>query len=353
MKTRRISLNSFSWLVLFGLSTGPARPGDAPEVTINPAAEIRFRTVAGKFYQLQSRETDSNGWTDAGGPIVGDGREFVRLVPLNPDRRPEFRLKPLTDQWVRVWGDEFDGARLDPSKWSREENGYGGGNGERQFYGTDPKYSTVKDGKLHLAVYREPHTTSDGKTQPYSSGRIRSLHRGEWLYGRFEVRAIVPGGEGIWPAVWMLPTDSKYGAWAAGGEIDILESRGSQVDETVGTIHFGGAWPRNTHLGKTWKLPGKNAAEDYHVYAIEWEKDEIRWYVDDDCYQTITKDRWHSESAPESETAPFDQPFHLILNLAVGGNFFAETGQNSDRIPDEAFPQVFRVDYVRVYQWAP
>ena len=115
----------------------------------------------------------------------------------------------------------------------------------------------------------------------------------------------------------MLPSTTTYGTWAAGGEIDILESRGSQVDETVGTIHFGGTWPRNTHKGVTWKLPGKNAAEAFHTYAIEWEKDEIRWFVDETCYQTITKDQWHSEAAPESDTAPFDLPFHLILNLAV------------------------------------
>jgi beta-glucanase (GH16 family) len=150
----------------------------------------------------------------------------------------------------------------------------------------------------------------------------------------------------------MLPSDSKYGTWAACGEIDILESRGNQVDETVGTIHFGGTWPRNTHLGTTWKFPEKNAAEAFHVYAIEWQRDEIRWYVDDHCYQTITKDKWHSEAAPDSETAPFDQRFHLILNLAVDGGFFEGTDQKSSRLADEAFPQVFEIDYVRVYQWA-
>lgn len=328
--------------------------GESPEVTVSPAAEIRFQTEVGRFYQVQSRnpESASEAWRDLGDPVKGDGKEYLNLVPFVEESEPEFRIKPLTSQWVRVWSDEFDGDELDGSKWSREENGYGGGNGERQFYSTDPKYSMVKDGKLHLAVYREPHTTVDGKTQPYQSARIRSLHRGDWLYGRFEVYAKVPGGEGIWPAAWMLPSDPQYGTWAASGEIDILESRGSQVDETVGTIHFGGAWPNNTHLGKTWKLAGKNAAEAFHVYAIEWEKDEIRWFVDDTCYQTITKDQWHSGAAPDSETAPFDQPFHLILNLAVDGNFFAETEQNSNNLPDAVFPQVFEIDYVRVFQWA-
>lgn len=326
--------------------------GDAPKVSVSPAFEVRFPTEAGKFYQLEAQLPDSDEWYEICEPIAGDGNEFVRLIAAGSQANPNIRLKILTDQWVEVWADEFPGTTLDPAKWAREENGYGGGNSERQFYSTNPKYSSVKDGNLRLAVYRDPHTTSDGKTQPYSSARIRSLHRGEWLYGRVEVHAKVPGGEGIWPAAWMLPTDTKYGTWAACGEIDILESRGNQADETVGTIHFGGAWPRNTHKGTTWKLPGKNAAEDFHTYAIEWEKDEIRWYVDDTCYQTITKDQWHSEAAPDSDTAPFDQPFHLILNLAVDGNFFANTGQKSDNVPDSAFPQVFLVDYVRVYQWA-
>jgi beta-glucanase (GH16 family) len=150
----------------------------------------------------------------------------------------------------------------------------------------------------------------------------------------------------------MLPTDSRYGTWAAGGEIDILESRGSQVDEATGALHFGGAWPRNTHLSHRYKLPGKNAAEEFHLYRLEWTPDEIRWYVDDKLCQTRRKDEWFSENARDNERAPFDQPFHLIVNVAVDGMFFAGTSQKADLLPPDAFPQVMWIDYIRVDQWA-
>jgi beta-glucanase (GH16 family) len=318
-----------------------------PPITVDPAQQIGFKAEKDSFYQIE-KSAAGDQWKPWGDPIKGTGERVTRFAASNA----KFRVKELTNQWALVWRDEFDGKKLDTTKWAREENGYGGGNNERQFYSTNPKYCYVKDGLLHQAIYRDPHTTTDGKKQPYSSARIRTLHRGEWQYGKFEVRAKVPGGEGIWPAIWMLPTQSKYGTWAASGEIDILESRGTQIDQTIGTIHFGGQWPRNKYKGKTRKLPGKNAAEAFHVYAIEWEKDEIRWYVDGKKYSTITKDQWFSEANPKSDTAPFDQPFHLIINLAVDGGFFNGTKQKSVNVPDKAFPQILQVDYVRVYQWA-
>lgn len=336
---------------LLGLTAAGAIRAADPEVTILPAQEIRFPTEAGKYYQLESSPADSDQWQAEGLPVLGTGE--VHFVQRRAQENlTHFRVRQLTHQWVPVWADEFEGDRLDPAKWSREENGYGGGNNERQFYSTDPKYAYVKDGMLHIAAYRDPHTTVDGKTQPYSSGRIRTLERGDWQYGRFEIRAKVPGGEGIWPAVWMLPSTDRYGTWAASGEIDILESRGSNVHEALGTLHFGGKWPNNRFKGETYRFPKANAAEDFHVYALEWEADEIRWFVDGELYQTRKKEEWDSESAPDNPRAPFDQPFHLIINLAVDGGFFAGTDQKSDRLPDSEFPQVFLLDYVRVFQWA-
>lgn len=215
-----------------------------------------------------------------------------------------------------------------------------------------PKYAFVEDGKLHIAVYRDPVTTVDGKTQPYSSARLRTLQRGDWKYNRFEVRAKVPGAEGIWPAIWMLPSDGVYGTWAASGEIDILESKGTETDRTYGTIHYGGTWPNNQYTGTTYFPPEGDFADGFHTYAIEWWPDRIEWYVDGVKYQTIAKDQWFSQAAPDSDTAPFDQEFHLIINVAVNGGFFNGTGQNANHLPDDAFPQVLEVDYARVYQWA-
>jgi beta-glucanase (GH16 family) len=150
----------------------------------------------------------------------------------------------------------------------------------------------------------------------------------------------------------MLPSDNRYGTWAASGEIDILESRGSAVHETLGTLHFGGKWPDNRHVGSAYAFPETNAAEEFHLYAIEWEANEIRWFLDGELWQTRKKEEWDSEAAPKNPHAPFDQPFHLIINVAVDGGFFANTDQKSDRLPGKAFPQELLVDYVRVYQWA-
>jgi len=284
-----------------------------------PAAILTFPTKAGEFYQVETQTGET--WKAVGQPLKGTGAKVSQTVPMAADG--EFRLTPLKQQWVSVWSDEFSGTEIDRSKWSNEVNGYGGGNNEQQYYSDSPKYSFVKDGNLNMSVYRDTHTTSDGKTQPYSSSRLRSIYRGEWTYGRIEIRAKLPSGQGIWPALWMLPTNSPYGGWAAGGEIDIVESRGSEVDKTIGTLHFGDNWPKNAYKGSETKFTGKNAAEDFHTYMVEWKKDEISWYLDGKKWQTIEKKDWFSASAKKSATAPFDSPFHLIFNVAVGGHFLA------------------------------
>ncbi len=314
-------------------------------VTTRSAVEVSYVAEAGRFHQLQRRDGDR--WVDVGFAVKGTGETVRGFHPAG-----EYRVTNPSGEWVLVWGDEFDGWTLDTSKWSREENNYGGGNNERQFYSTDTKYSYVRDGRLHIAVHRDSHTSTDGKTSPYTSARLRTLHRGEWTFGRFEVRAKVPGGQGIWPAVWMLPTESPHGGWAASGEIDILESRGSNVAETTGAIHFGGAWPRNRYLAGAYQFPEKNGAEAFHVYAVEWSADAISWSVDGKTYMTRKKEEWFSEVAKDDPSAPFNTPFHLILNVAVDGRFFEKTDQKADLLAPDAFPQVFEIDYVRVHQWA-
>ncbi len=316
-----------------------------PELTVAPAVDVRYSTEVGKYYQLQVREEAA--WKDVGLATRGTGKTIAALHPSG-----EYRVVSPSKQWVMVWADEFNGEDLDYTKWAKEENNYGGGNYERQAYRTDPKYCFVRDGFLNLAVYRDAHTTCDGKTQPYSSARIRTLKRGDWKYGRFEVRAKMPGGQGIWPAVWMLPTESPYGGWAAGGEIDILESRGNAVHETTGALHFGGPWPRNTYLSHSYTFPGQDAAEAFHLYALEWSADEIKWYIDGKLCRTRKKSEWFSEAAKENPSAPFDQPFHMIINVAVDGRFFQKTDQRADKLSPDAFPQTLLIDYVRVYKWA-
>lgn len=316
-----------------------------PPLRSSPALQLSFNTEAGKLHQLQVK--DGRAWKNVGVALEGTGKPWSSLQP-----KGEYRLTTPTKQWTLIWADEFDGVALDYTKWEKEVNNYGGGNFERQAYRDDPKYSFVKDGKLHIAVYRDAHATPDGKAQPYSSARLRTMKRGDWKYGRFEIRAKLPSGQGIWPAIWMMPTESPYGGWAAGGEIDIVESRGNKVGESVSALHFGGQWPDNVHLDQTYKFPAKNAAEAFHSYALEWNKDEISWFIDGVKWKTRKKSEWWSAAAKDNPSAPYDQPFHLILNLAVDGRFFENEDQKADRIPAAQFPQVMQVDYVRVYQWA-
>ena len=322
-------------------------------VAVSPSTLLTIKTQQGIYYQLEQKKVSTANWEAVGAPILGTGKDIERHLKEAPDQGDvAYRLRKLTKEWVMVWHDEFNGQKLDAAKWAHEENGYGGGNNERQFYSTDKKYCHTKDGKLNISVYRDPYTTVDGKTQPYSSARIRTLHRAQWKYGRFEIRAKMPNGQGIWPAIWLLPSKSPYGGWASSGEIDIIESRGSEVDKTTGALHFGGEWPKNTYLAGAYSFPEKNAAQDFHLYTLEWNKDQISWAVNGITYQTIKKEQWYSEKAPKNPSAPFDQAFHLIINVAVDGRFFNATKQNSTLLPDSAFPQTLEVDYIRVYQWA-
>ena len=246
--------------------------------------------------------------------------------------------------WTLVWADEFDGTEIDRSKWEFEVNAWGGGNEELQYYTDRPANAFVADGCLHLAALEEVFTGPEG-TRGYTSARLRTKHRGDWLYGRIEVRARLPIGQGLWPAIWMMPTDDIYGTWAASGEIDIMELVGHRPAEVLGTLHYGARWPKNMHTGETYAPPqmaaaGTTFADAFHDFAIEWARGEIRWYVDG--MHTQTQRTWCTENAPFP--APFDQRFHLILNVAVGGKLPGNPDATS------VFPQVMSVEHVRVYQ---
>lgn len=240
--------------------------------------------------------------------------------------------------WKLVWSDEFAGNSVDPSKWEFEVNAWGGGNNELQYYTDRSENARVEGGVLRIIARRETFTGPEG-TRQYTSARLRTKNRGDWTYGRFEIRARLPKTQGLWPAIWMLPTDNVYGGWAGSGEIDIMELVGHKPAEVFGTLHHGGPSPRNRHTGKAFVLPKGDFSEDFHVFALEWEPGVFRWYVDGVHYQTQTE--WKTEGAPYP--APFDRRFHLLLNVAVGGNL--------PRNPDESsvFPQEMTVDYVRVY----
>lgn len=245
------------------------------------------------------------------------------------------------NDWALVWQDEFNGSQIDTAKWEHEVNASGGGNNELQYYTARGENSYVSNGTLKIVARRETYTGPEG-TRNYTSARLRTLNKGDWRNGRFEIRAKMPAGQGLWPAIWMLPTDWVYGGWAASGEIDIMEAVNLQAaggNQVHGTLHYGGEWPDNVHSGQG-MTPATSVVNHFHTYTVEWEPGEIRWYVDGQHYQTQTE--WWSSAAPYP--APFNQRFHMILNVAVGGNWPGNPDGSS------VFPQTMEVDYVRVYQ---
>ena len=245
---------------------------------------------------------------------------------------------PVRAQWELVWEDDFDGTDLDLSRWTFERGDgcpdlCGWGNGELEYYRAEN--ATVADGLLTISAREESIMGRD-----YTSSRLRTLEKGDWKYGRFEMRARMPQGRGLWPAFWMLPTDGVYGGWAASGEIDILEHWGHEPSKIHGTLHYGGEYPSNRYSSRTFALAEGVFADGFHVFAVEWEPEEIRWYADGENYHTLRA--WSSSASPFP--APFDQRFHILLNVAVGG------GPPGPPNEDTVFPQALVIDYVRVYQ---
>jgi beta-glucanase (GH16 family) len=241
----------------------------------------------------------------------------------------------IAQDYQLVWADEFDGTALDLSKWECQiGNGSGGwGNNEKEYYRAEN--AVVKDGYLTITAKKESYNNFN-----YTSARIRTKDKGDWKYGKLEIRAKMPVGKGMWPAIWMMPTDNVYGGWAASGEIDIMEYLGHEANKVHGTLHYGASWPNNKSSGKTYTLANGGFNDDFHTFTLIWEEGKIQWLVDGVLYQTQTS--WNTTGHPFP--APFDQRFHMILNLAVGGNWPGDPDATT------VFPQEFVVDYVRVYQ---
>jgi beta-glucanase (GH16 family) len=290
-------------------------------------------------------------------------------LPIGAGSRPA----DVHSGWTMLWNDEFDmpGAP-DPEYWSHEVNCWGGGNNERQCYTDSLDNSYVDEaGLLHIVAKEEyfsgPSLQDDDTGYPgpfvfrnYTSARLRTRNKVDWKYGRVEVRTQVPGGRGMWPAVWMLPTEWKYGGWPSSGEIDVFEAvnlaRGNfrgWGDVVYGTLHYGLPSPQWENHGRFYHT-GVNPADDFHVYALEWDEDQFRWYVDGVHYQTQTYHGWYNYVWGGQDTgfmvandrAPFDQFFHLLMNVAVGGDWPGQPDTNWDA------DREMLVDYVRVYQCA-
>ena len=259
--------------------------------------------------------------------------------------------RPVSKSWELVWSDEFDGDELDTSSWSHNVWKPRKVNDEDQAYTARPENVRVEDGMLVIEAHKEDY---DGAS--YTSGRIHTSGKRDFLYGRFEARAKLPGGQGTWPAIWMLPSDpftyattcegiedwqghDDCDAWPNSGEIDIMEHVGYQEDHIHGTVHT------RAYYWKMWeqrkgRILIDGATENFHVYALEWTPERIDIFVDDAHYFTYVNEgkTWREW--------PFDEPFHWILNIAVGGVW----GRSGGPIDDSIFPQRMYIDWVRVYE---
>ena len=252
--------------------------------------------------------------------------------------------------WHLVWNDEFNGKEIDTTKWDFQigtgsQYGLEGwGNNELQYYRKEN--ASVKNGNLVLEARKE-----NFEGMAYTSARLRTVKDdGTELftktYGRIEARIKMPTGNGIWPAFWLLPATTDYGVWASSGEIDILEAKGRLPNRVYGTVHYGQPWPGNKYTGSMYKFPNDETIADYHVYSLEWEPGLLRWLVDDKVY--FQTSQWWSLGANESEPyaypAPFDKPFYILLNFALGGNYDGGVAPE-----DYSLPAQMLVDWVRVY----
>ncbi|UVO53076.1 glycoside hydrolase family 16 protein [Sphingomonas sp. SUN039] len=273
------------------------------------------------------------------------------------------------DDWQLVWSDEFDQPTIDATKWSSDVDCWGGGNNERQCYTESRNNAAIVDGKLVITALRQrasgsafpqsQRTTAATRTaaaaRDYTSARLTTRGKASWRYGRIEVRALVPQGQGAWPAIWMLPEEGAYGPWAASGEIDILEAVNLGVrcktcltgreDTILGTLHFGGKWPANLHRGTEVHAP--EVLEGFHNYAIEWQRDRMIWQIDGHTYAERSSNEW-STTGSKSPGAPFDRKFHLIVNLAIGGGLAESRGTGG--VATGGFPKRFAMDWIRVWQ---
>lgn len=234
-----------------------------------------------------------------------------------------------------VWADEFVGTAINLNKWNIQTGDgcdislCGWGNNELEYYTGDPENISVRDGKLFITARK---TTEEN--HPYTSARINTRYKGDWKYGRIEARIRLPEGKGIWPAFWMLPTDWNYGGWPNSGETDIMEMVGDKPSTVHGTIHTG---PPHKSYGADFILKTEKFSNSFHVFAIEWNKEGMQWFVDNIKYHSV-------KSEAVKPWAPFNKRFHVLLNLAVGGNWPGKPDSTT------VFPQTLVVDYVRVYQ---
>ena len=252
---------------------------------------------------------------------------------------------PPATGFTLVWSDEFsgpDGSSPDSSKWAFDTGvgGNGWGNNELESYTRRAQNAQLKGGNLVITALKETYADpSDNVTRNYTSARMKTQGLFNQVYGRFEARIKIPAGQGMWPAFWMLGQDISSIGWPKCGEIDIMENIGKEPGMVHASLHGPSTVGQTSDASAPFSLPsGQKFADDFHLYAVEWEPGTVRFYVDSNLYATFTQSQW-----PAGGTWVFDHPFFIILNVAVGGDWPGPPDATT------VFPQQMLVDYVRVY----
>jgi beta-glucanase (GH16 family) len=261
----------------------------------------------------------------------GKGDSDTTTNPVSPQGPVD---KHWTFETTPAWADEFDYTGLpDNTKWGYDTGGGGWGNNELEYYTNSPDNASVANGKLTITARKEVK-----ENRNYTSARLVTRGKGDFLYGRFEIKAKLPAGKGTWPAIWMLPTDWAYGDWPKSGEIDIMEHVGYDQDVIHITAHTEAYYFKiNTQKTSVKKI--QNASTEYHVYRMDWTPYALRGYIDDQLiFEFVNEGKGY-------QVWPFDKKFHLLLNIAVGGDWGGAQGMD-----ESIYPVTMDVDYVRVYK---
>ena len=328
--------------VKYTTTDGTAKAGDdytALSGTLNIPANQHNATIQVALPADSTREDDRTFYLQLGevtnAKISGTGKAAGTIISngtylpvqdagyASPLTWPGYELK---------WSDDFDGKILNSASWTHETGGNGWGNNELENYTTSSKNLFLSGGYLVIEARKETMGNN-----AYTSARIITSGKKEFTYGRVDIRAKLPKGKGVWPALWMLGANIKTVPWPASGEIDIMELLGHEPNKTYGTIHWGNAGAPSTHIGKDYVLPSGDFSQTFHVFSLVWEADKIEWYVDNVKFYTAL-------SSEVTGNNPFDKPFFFIFNVAVGGNWPGNPDTNT------GFPQRMIVDYIRVFQ---
>jgi beta-glucanase (GH16 family) len=270
---------------------------------------------------------------------------FALICSQGPSRNPTTPGSPLgsnetSKEWVLSWSDEFngpDGSPPDADKWTAMGGGSGWGNNELQYYTASPANVRQEKGNLVIEGRKERFQGPDGIPRDYTSARLSTQRHFSQKYGRFEARIQIPQGQGVWPAFWLLGEDFPRVGWPACGEIDIMENVGERPAIIMGSLHGPGYFGENP-LTTAYTLPKGRFSDGFHLFAVEWEPQVIRFYVDGKLFATKTP-----ADIPADGRWVYDHPFFILLNLAVGGNLPGRPDNST------VFPQRMLVDYVRVY----